>query len=299
MSSVTGGTPKQFWSPDGGPSLLEATLDRVAPLAPIARTVVVVDQSHVRFVEPRRWQAGTVVAQPLDRGTAAGVLLAISPVLEADPEAIVLLTPSDHGVADVRQFHESITAGADLVHRGVVEAVVFGATPTTACPDYGWIVPGAIVPNAAGLHARRVQRFVEKPPAEEASWLAETGGLWSTMVTVARASTLRRLFALHLPELASIFYTYRRLPAGDRASFLAERYSTLTAADFSRDVLGRVRRLAVHVWPASMGWADLGTPQRLSAWAAGQRGLAGSTRRPAASRRELLTPHQPAHPVAS
>src|SRR6185436_6374908 len=98
LSSVTGGTPKQFWSPDGGPSLVETTLERVAPLGSLERTVVIVDRAHesyVRAVE-RRWGAANIVWQPGDRGTAAGVLLALTPVLDADPNALVFLTPSDH-----------------------------------------------------------------------------------------------------------------------------------------------------------------------------------------------------------
>jgi len=75
LASVTGGIPKQFWSADGGPSLLEDTLARSAVLAPPERTVIVVDRSHRRFVHalPDVERVERVNYQPRDRGTARDV----------------------------------------------------------------------------------------------------------------------------------------------------------------------------------------------------------------------------------
>jgi mannose-1-phosphate guanylyltransferase len=71
--------------------LLEETFARVGPLAPPARTTVVVDRTHRRYVREtaRPWPFDWILYQPEDRGTAAGVLLALSPVLDASTDAIV------------------------------------------------------------------------------------------------------------------------------------------------------------------------------------------------------------------
>jgi len=265
LATITGGAPKQFWRPPrGGRSLIEDTLARVAPLDPRAHVSVVVDQAHQAYVRdvPEPWREAQWIYQPRDCGTAAGVLLALTPVLERAPDQMVLITPSDHGILDTSLFRQSMLDGAAAVTGGVAEVVVFGIQPLTSCSDYGWILPGAIC--APGM--RRVIGFREKPPATEVPDLMARHALWSTMVLVARASTLRRMYETHLPNLAALFSEYRAQTTAARGAFLHAAYDTLEPADFSRDLLARAGGLAVHVWPASMGWADLGTPERLQEW---------------------------------
>jgi mannose-1-phosphate guanylyltransferase len=267
LNTLTGGVPKQFWSPGGGPSLLDATLSRLAPLSGPERTVVVVDRSHlphVQLLSPGR--VGAVLFQPSDRGTAAGVMLALTPVLDADPEAVVVLTPSDHGLRDAGRFQSGVLGAVELVRRDD-RVVLFGVAPTHANDDYGWIVPGPI-DDMGGL--RPVREFVEKPPASEAARLLAQGALWNTMVVVARVATLRALFAEHLSELTRVFDAARQLPLQAREGYLAQAYSTMETWDFSRDLLTPARNLLVHTWPRALGWSDLGTPERIAAWCLGR-----------------------------
>jgi mannose-1-phosphate guanylyltransferase len=277
LNSVTGGVPKQFWSADGGPSFLEQTVDRVAGLIPASRTVTVVDRTHREFVNalaevPR---LGQIVYQPCDRGTAAGVLLGLATVVAAAPDAIVVITPSDHGEARPETFADGVRRAVARVESGRNEIVLFGVTPSTALADYGWITPAAR--GAAALQSDDagallpVAAFIEKPPVDEAARLMASGALWNTMVLAARASALMDLYRRHLPALTGVFLEALRRPAADRAAFLAERYAQLPSADFSRDLLMRAHGLAVFVWPADIGWSDLGTPDRLAAWSSGDR----------------------------
>ncbi len=107
LADVTGGTPKQSWRTNGLPSLLEDTLSRMAPLAPRERTTVVVDRTHHTYVPGAGkpgWPADWILYQPGDRGTAAGVLLALGPAFDSGSDPIVVITPSDHGVIDSDGF---------------------------------------------------------------------------------------------------------------------------------------------------------------------------------------------------
>jgi mannose-1-phosphate guanylyltransferase len=263
LSSVTGGVPKQFWRGSGSPSLLDQTFDRFTPLAPGSRTVAVVDARHrAHVVAHARCASVDVVYQPEDRGTAAGVLLALMPVLEHSPDDVVVLTPSDHGFVDETGFRRGIAAAVQQARR-TGDIVLFGAEPASPEPDYGWISTRR-TGGTGGFSA--VEGFVEKPPADDARRLFASGAVWNTMVIVARASALRDLYAAVLPELAAIFGVALGLPAHRRAEYLAGIYLSLPRWDFSRDVLGRAPRLSVYVWPAAMGWTDLGTPDRLLAW---------------------------------
>ena len=85
LASLTGGVPKQFWSPDGDRTRLEQTLDRLAPLVPLSRTVTVIDRSQRALAEARLQGSssesyGLLLDQPSERGTAAGVAFGLAAV---------------------------------------------------------------------------------------------------------------------------------------------------------------------------------------------------------------------------
>ncbi len=264
LASLTGGVPKQFWRLDGGPTLLEATLSRLEPLAPPERTAVVVDRMHAPYVTAR-WPAsrapGRFIYQPADWGTAAGILLGLLPVLSAEPDDVVVVTPSDHGVRALDLFRVGLVRAASLT-AATGRVVVFGIRPNRAYDDYGWITSGR--KRTGGL--REIASFVEKPPADLAHRLRESGALWNTMVVVARASSLFGLFRQHVPEVACHFDDALSLPEAERDRYLADAYVHLPVRDFSRDVLTPAQGLLTQAWPSSLGWSDLGTPERLRRW---------------------------------
>ena len=271
LAGVTRGTPKQFWRADGRPSLLEDTVARLAPLAPPERTTVVVDRTHRCHLPGagRPWPAERILFQPKDRGTAVGVLLALSAVPDSSMDAIVLLTPSDHGVADSSRFRAGVHDAVSAVQSGKVDVVLFGVEPSEPVTDYGWIAPGQRYRWANDRPLRPVIAFIEKPNPDIARRLFAARALWNTMVVVARASALLRLYRTHLPHWADAFATHRRLSSHRRQPFLSEQYANLPSADFSRDLLMPARGLAVYSWGDSIGWSDLGTPDRLQRWLAG------------------------------
>jgi mannose-1-phosphate guanylyltransferase len=268
LASVTNGVPKQFWRPDGGHSLIEETLVRLEELAVPDRVLTVVDRSHRRYVQalPQQWRLGHVVYQPMDRGTAAGVILPLAMVLAADPQAIVVVTPADHGVGDDARFRLGIEDAIGAIDAGGAEIVLFGVEPTEAARDYGWIT--AATPLASFRRLRSVVAFVEKPPIRDARKLLRAGSVWNTMVLVAKATALFEGYVRHLPELAKVFSAFRSVRLSEREAFLASIYADLPVADFSGDLLTHVAGLSLYTWPHEMGWLDLGTPERLSRWLA-------------------------------
>jgi mannose-1-phosphate guanylyltransferase len=266
LASVTGGVPKQFWSPEGSGTLLEETLSRTAALAPPERTVIVVDQSHRRFVEslPGLGRFAHILYQPADKGTAAGVLLGLSRVVSLDRSAVVLLTPSDHAVGCSSTFLSGIRRAIREVLANNRAIVLFGVAPAHAAVDYGWILPERGRPAAGGF--RRVAAFAEKPAPAVASRLLSDGAVWNTMVLTARASALLDRFERHVPEMTAVFLEAIDHGPEHGARYLEARYHAIPAADFSRDVIAAAEELSLHTWPVSMGWSDLGTPDRLASW---------------------------------
>jgi mannose-1-phosphate guanylyltransferase len=256
--------PKQFCRFGGARSLLQETVRRLAPLLPPDDAVVVVDVTQLGQAETQLGglEGLEILPQPRDRGTAPGVLLPLSRMLERDGDCIVLVTPSDHAFADDEAFRDSILLVQAAIEEGLAEMVVFGADATAPNSDYGWIVRG---PHRAGpLYA--VNEFVEKPDPPRARHMFADGGMWNTMFVVARATALYDVYRRALPVWAAVFDTARELPEGQREQFLRASYEHVPPADFSRDILGVAPDLAVYPCPDRLGWTDLGTPERMLAW---------------------------------
>jgi mannose-1-phosphate guanylyltransferase len=267
LAAITNGTPKQFWSPDGGSSLVEQTLLRLAPLASPASTVTVIQRAHRSHVQAltRRSLLGHLVEQPSDRGTAAGLLIALSTVAEAAPDALVLVVPCDHGFANPELLRSGAAQAAAAVRAGRADVVLFGVEASGATEDYGWITPQ---PGGkwSDVPIRPVAAFVEKPTRARAARLLASGAVWNTMILVGRVEALVDLYRRHLPDLTEVFTHVWRLPPERRGALLTKVYPHLSVTDFSRDVLTPAEGLVVYTWPASLGWTDLGTPERLERW---------------------------------
>jgi mannose-1-phosphate guanylyltransferase len=210
-----------------------------------------------------RSNARSALYQPSDRGTAAGVLLALLPMLDRDPDAVVALTPADHAVASPRDFRHALLSTARLIARRRSGIVLFGAEPSGFDESYGWIRPGR---PSSPAWLRAVDGFVEKPSAERADELLAARAVWNTMVLVASAASLLELFLERQPALTDALVAAWRSPADRRRAALTETYGRLVRLDFSHDVLTGAGGLTVYTWPASVGWSDLGTPDRLRAW---------------------------------
>jgi mannose-1-phosphate guanylyltransferase len=256
--------PKQFAALGTGRSFLQETMDRIASLVPPARTFVVVSRAHAKLAaEQLAGFAGVhVVLQPTNLGTTAGVLLPLVHVLHRDPDALVAVFPCDHRFLREEVFRESVQRALFSAGTARGGLVLVGATPESAAPDLGWIVPGR--PTASDrLGPRIVRRFVEKPPEQECRELLRQGGLWNTFVIAARGRSLWRAARRYAPQVALPLARYSRsLGTGASERCLDEAYEAIPVSDLSRDVLERARDLRV-VPLVDSGWCDCGTPERL------------------------------------
>lgn len=251
-----GALPKQFAVLAGERSLLQATVERMQWLVPASRMVVVVPLAyeHLALSQLADYPGIRVVAQPANRGTGPGVLLPLAHVLETDPEARVVVTPSDHHLTHTATFFDAI-AGAVAVDSTPVTLV--GAEPDRAETEYGWIEAGEILDGSV----RRIARFVEKPIAAQARELFERGGLWNTFVMVAGARRLWEMAEERMPVQAALI---QRCVArsGAKGSCLERAYAQMEEANFSRAVLERAEGLGV-VCARGCGFSDWGSPERV------------------------------------
>ena len=260
--------PKQFCSLYAGPSLLHEALQRAATVSSSNRICTVVAEQHRRWWQSMLYElpSANVVVQPMNRGTGTGILLALLHIIEREPDAWMVVLPSDHHVREEAVLSSSMRQAVARLVEHPREIVLLGLTPERTDPELGYILP-----RCGASEALEVEQFVEKPPMSIAHELIEHGGLWNAFIFAGTAQALLALFLRRVPQVVA---DLRAAVRSDRAtadtsggpapgSAIGNLYRRLPDIDFSRDVLtGEERHLRVIPVP-QCGWSDLGTPSRI------------------------------------
>jgi len=263
LSEITTGpegraVPKQFCSIKGGPSLIQQALRRGRDVAGLSHTLVVVAAEHRRWwsVELGDVPVENVVVQPCNRGTACGVLLPLMQVLDRDPEATVVVLPSDHVVEDELVLLAAINAATEHICHEPDRLVLLGLEPEGPDTGLGWIAHS----SAALYPVGNVSDFVEKPTQERAEELVREGALWNSFIFAMRAPELFALFQWALPWLTRMFdYALVNVDGGPPNERVSRLYDRLPSVDFSRAVLQEAGADMRVVAVPPCGWTDVGT----------------------------------------
>jgi mannose-1-phosphate guanylyltransferase len=252
--------PKQYANIVGDQSLLQMTVTRALAWSPPEQIVVIVASEREARARSQLASFGALhlVPQPRNLGTGPGILLPLALVMAADPDATVVLLPSDHFVRDEGPFRETVACAERRV-RESDSVVLVGAVPDSADPQYGWIVPRRGADGHVYVHC-----FEEKPEPASARRLLDAGALWNTFVLVSTARRLWELGAAHLPVHSQALDVFRQGSTIQKRELVFHTYEELPPADFSREVLERADGLEV-VPLAECGWSDWGTPERVLA----------------------------------
>jgi mannose-1-phosphate guanylyltransferase len=256
--------PKQFCSLGGGASLLQQALRRAHAVASPEQTCAIVAEQHRRW-----WQAlplgispQNLIRQPRNRGTANGILLPLLRIMHRDPDATLLVLPSDHYVRNEDVLASSLRQAMSALERNGDHLILLGITPEEADPELGYIVGDGV--SEAGIRA--VSAFVEKPTKDAARELIASGGVWNSFIFAAQARTLLRIFEERCADLVGEMRCIISLP-NDQATSKArieELYERLPQLDFSRDILQRSPSALKVLTVPACGWSDLGTPRRVA-----------------------------------
>ena len=240
--------PKPFLPLLGERSLFEATLARCADRR-FAPPIVVAGARHLELVEAQGPADMRIVVEPEGRNTAPAIALAAA-LLPA--EAVMLVCPSDHHIADVAAFHVAVEAAAALAEDG--RLVAFGIAPDRPETGYGYIQRGR--PLDGGYE---IERFVEKPDAALArDFLASGEFAWNGGIFAFRAGVFLEELALHRPAMAQAVRdaVAQGRDNGRRFHPAASAFAPIVAESIDYAVMENTRRAALV--PVEMGWSDIG-----------------------------------------
>lgn len=264
--------PKVCLAPDGRQSLLRATIDRLTPIWPGARWLIVTTGEQgdaVRQALPGRLRRSMLV-EPQIKNTAACITLAAVALASRDPQQVMVAVPADHWVSDVAAFRRCVRTGI----RAAVDLdtiATIGIKPTHPHTGLGYLCAGARVGRWRGPKVYRLTRFVEKPSRAVAQRLLRRGRTyWNSGAFIGTADKFLECVTEWLPE-----HTRRLVPlAGQLGTMgITQRtraaYRALEAVSFDRGVMDHVHGGVVV--EGRFGWADLGS---WDTWAHLSRGAA-------------------------
>src|SRR5712691_10750068 len=257
--------PKQFLVLQGTQSLLQTTAQRISPLIPPQR-LYVVTAAHLQaqtVAQLPQVPVANILSEPVGRNTTVAVGLAAWHLMSVDPEALMVVLPADHTIADAAAFCATLQQAALAAQHANV-LMTLGVQPTHPATGYGYIQVGDSLAIPAAPLVRQATRFTEKPPAEVAAqFVASQQYLWNCGIFVWRAATIVEELSMYMPELAHKLNAYvPAWQAGATAEMLYASYAQLPNVPIDIGVLEKSSR--VGDLPVTWAWSDVGSWRALT-----------------------------------
>jgi len=254
--------PKQFSPLIGDTSLFQASAQRLSGGAGAVqfKQPMVLTGSDFRFIVTEQLTGagidpGAILIEPEGRNTAPAVLAATLYALKSDPEAVLLVAPSDHVVPDCDAFHAAVARGLGAVEAG--QLVTFGIKPTHAETAYGYLEMAA-APDGSGA-AIALSRFVEKPDEPRAAEMVAAGNyMWNAGIFLFKAKDMLAAFQTHAPQLLDPVTTAVDKAQPDLGFLRLAPEAWAGAEDISIDYAVMERADNLSVVPFGGDWSDLG-----------------------------------------
>jgi mannose-1-phosphate guanylyltransferase len=252
--------PKHLLDILGERTVIRETVDRIRPLVPAERTLVVTGASHAAELIRQLPEIPTenILIEPVGRNTAPCIGLAALHIQRREPDAVMLVLPSDHRIGDEFTFRRVIAAAAAAAVQGS-PLVTIGIRPTGPETGYGYLELGEPVATVGEDPVYKVRSIREKPVRELAeSFLIQGGFLWNSGMLVWKTEAILEAIGQFLPGLEQ---GLRRIGAAlgtDRAEEVtAATYMGLESVSIDYGVMEKARE--VLIVPGEFDWSDLGS----------------------------------------
>lgn len=250
--------PKQLLPLAGAFSMIRETLLRFADATRFAEPIIVTNET-LRFAVAEQVRlsglGGALVLEPVARNTAPAVAASAVLALEADPEAVILVVPSDHVIKDVPAFLSHVAQAEPAARAG--HLVTFSIVPTRPETGYGYIRSGVPLGDHPGVSA--VGAFVEKPNRQRAEeFLAAGGYFWNSGMFLMSAESYLAELERHAP---AILAAVRAAVAARRVDFDfirldPESFAASPSISIDYAVMERTDKAATIA--CDIGWTDVG-----------------------------------------
>jgi len=250
--------PKQLLDLLGEGTLLDQTMQRIAPMVPPERRWIITNQEQMEMIRNSASAPDVgYILEPMGRNTAPAIGLAAVRLLRHDPDAVMLVLPADHRIRNTDAFRRCLQVAADLVADSDILATI-GIEPTRPETGYGYIqIDRLAKPLAEDIY--RVKTFAEKPNLELARRFFESGEfLWNSGIFAWRADVIMQQISDHLPQWYSGLQEIAAALGTPHEEEVTRRiFAALKGISIDYGVMEHATRVAVV--RGTFPWSDVGS----------------------------------------
>ncbi|MEI7677479.1 MAG: mannose-1-phosphate guanylyltransferase [Bacteroidales bacterium] len=249
--------PKQFLDFFGtGRSLLQMTYDRFAKIMPKENILIVTNEGYAALIKEQLPDISDaqILLEPARRNTAPCVAWASYHIRSLNPNANIVVAPSDHLILKEEEFAAYIREGLAFVKENKA-LLTLGITPSRPETGYGYIQIGEDVNE----NIKKVKTFTEKPNLELAKVFLETGEFfWNSGIFLWNVKTIISEFELQLADIAALFEKGASVYNTDgEQAFIDENFTACPNISIDYGIMEKAQDVSVLC--AEFGWSDLGT----------------------------------------
>lgn len=249
--------PKQFHDMLGsGETLIQKTFNRLSQVIPKENILILTHENYQDIVQEQlpSVSRGNIILEPAMRNTAPCILYAAMKIKKINPNAVMIVAPSDHWIEDEMQFVSNLQRTFDVCERDGV-LMTLGIVPTFPNTGYGYIEFNKLDSRPI----KKVVQFREKPDYVTArKFIQSRHFLWNSGIFVWSVRAILDAFTQFQPEMIELFEQgYDKFDTPDEKQFIDENYHK--AENISIDYAIMENANNVYVLPATFDWNDLGT----------------------------------------
>lgn len=253
--------PKQFIDILGvGKTLLQQTFDRFSKICPIENIYIVTSAEYkdVTLEQLPDLKENQVLLEPARRNTAPCIAYANFRIQKINPNAKIIVAPSDHLILDEVNFINTINSSLEFVSENNT-LLTLGIKPSRPDTGYGYIQVDNDMPKTEDKGIEKVKTFTEKPNLELANFFVESGEFyWNSGIFIWSLKSIQESFQLHLPDVFYSFNEKEELFATEKEDkAISEIYSSCKNISIDYGIMEKATN--VFVLGCEFGWSDLGT----------------------------------------
>jgi mannose-1-phosphate guanylyltransferase len=251
--------PKQFLNTVGEKTMIQLTVDRISKFIPPENIYMVTNKNYVNTIKeqvPQIFEENLII-EPMIKETAACIGYSAVKLMKKDPEAVMIVLPSDHYIQDEDRFIETLKQGLEIAgsHNCLV---TMGIKPSRAETAYGYIETGKRIEGLGDIPTYKIKRFTEKPNKEKAQEFIDKGTyLWNSGMFIWKAAVLLRQYKRFLPEM---YQSLKRMSdyigSHKEARIVEEEYDKIDGISIDYGILEKT--WDVYVMESGFYWDDIG-----------------------------------------
>ncbi|RCH55876.1 mannose-1-phosphate guanylyltransferase [Mucilaginibacter hurinus] len=250
--------PKQFIDILGtGKTLIQNTYERFLKVCPAENIFVVTNENYAQLVKEQipGMADNQILTEPVMRNTAPCVAYGCFKIESLNPDAAIVVAPSDHLILDEAAFVATIQKSLETASANKC-LITLGIKPSRPDTGYGYI---QFTEQTIGEDFHKVKTFTEKPNTELAKTFIQSGDfLWNAGIFVWSAGAIVQAFGSYLPDMYEIFAEARSVyNTADEKKHVHNAYQQCTNISIDYGIMEKADN--VYVLPSEFGWSDLGT----------------------------------------